>query len=306
MALIFDPNVYPYIESALDCIRDELECQGVGVCRYDTLIAAQDQLDGCDCCENTPDGTQGRVWARATDVTAVEGPRNIPNCPPSFVAAINFGISRCAVTGENLPSSDVLRDQAVRGYADMHAIYMALSKCDSRRWPTTMNRWTPIGPSGGCYGGIWSVELRVGLPIMARIDAAGMAELKQKIVREVDRTATRVRNQIQRRTPVDTGTTRAGWQIRHSSTGNTITATVYNKSDVALYLHTGTGIYGPRGREIRPVRADALRFKPKGSSRYIYRMSSRGYPPSSYIIRGLRAGTNWPVTVYYPDGRMPR
>ncbi|TMZ65869.1 HK97 gp10 family phage protein [Klebsiella pneumoniae] len=141
---------------------------------------------------------------------------------------------------------------------------------------------------------------------MATINRAVMAQVHDRVFREVDRTAARVQREIKRRTPVDTGTTRAGWRIRYASARNTITATVYNASPVATYLHTGTGIFGPRGREIVPVRADALRFKPKGSSRYIYRMSSKGYPSSSYIIRGLRAGTNWPVTVYYPDGRAPR
>lgn len=141
---------------------------------------------------------------------------------------------------------------------------------------------------------------------MATINQTVLAQVHRDVFREVDRVANRVQREIRRRTPVDTGTTRAGWRIRYSSRGNVTQATVYNASPVATYLHTGTGIFGPRGREIVPVRADALRFKPKGSSRYIYRMSSKGYPSSSYIIEGLRAGTTWPVTVYYPDGRTPR
>jgi len=163
MALIFDPQVYPYMKAALGCIEEELECQGVGACRYDALITAQDQLDGCDCCgeEHARLGRDGRVWARAVSINAVEGPTNIPNCPPRLVAEINFGISRCAVTGEELPSTGELEAQAVRGYADMHAMRMALTKCDPKRFNATLGQWTPLGPSGGCYGGIWSVQLQL-------------------------------------------------------------------------------------------------------------------------------------------------
>src|SRR5690625_6944390 len=70
MAMIFDPQVYPYMKAALGCIEEELECQGVGACRYDALITAQDQLDGCDCCgkEHARLGRDGRVWARAVSI----------------------------------------------------------------------------------------------------------------------------------------------------------------------------------------------------------------------------------------------
>src|SRR5690625_7299333 len=104
---------------------------------------------------------------------------------------------------------------------------------------------------------------------MATINRAVMAQVHDRVFREVDRPAARVQREIKRRTPADTGTARAGWRIRYASAGHTITGTVYNASPVATYLHTGTGLSGPRGRAITPVRADAPRAKPRGSSRSI-------------------------------------
>jgi hypothetical protein len=41
--------------------------------------------------------------------------------------------------------------------------------------------------------------------------------------------------------------------------------------------------------EIRPVRAKALRFKPKGSKQFIFRMKAKEVPPNRYLQRSLRA-----------------
>ena len=49
------------------------------------------------------------------------------------------------------------------------------------------------------------------------------------------------------------------------------------------WLNHGTGIYGPRKKPIRPVRAKYLRFKPKGSGVYVYRKSVRGIKPRTYM-----------------------
>lgn len=155
MALVMDKTVFPFIARILECIREELECQGVPACRYDALITDQDQLDGCDCCD-----AQARVWARVSSIDAT-GVAIAPNCPPMLEATIQVGISRCAITGEELPDSSALRDQAIRGYADMYAMRHAIVTCKTKA-SYSLESWQPIGPQGGCYGGIWTINLRLG------------------------------------------------------------------------------------------------------------------------------------------------
>jgi hypothetical protein len=55
----------------------------------------------------------------------------------------------------------------------------------------------------------------------------------------------------------------------------------------ARWVHDGTGIYGPRGMMIRPVRAKFLRFKAGG--RVIYRRQVKGMKPNRYLLFALRA-----------------
>lgn len=53
----------------------------------------------------------------------------------------------------------------------------------------------------------------------------------------------------------------------------------------AIYQEIGVG-------PIYPVRANALRFKPKGSSVFIFRKSTSGIPPSLYLTRALAELSN--------------
>ena len=53
----------------------------------------------------------------------------------------------------------------------------------------------------------------------------------------------------------------------------------------ALYVHEGTGIYGPKKRKIVPKNAKALRFKAGG--RVIYRRSVKGQKPNRYLKRAV-------------------
>lgn len=56
----------------------------------------------------------------------------------------------------------------------------------------------------------------------------------------------------------------------------------------AHYQHEGTRAHGP-------VRAKAMRFKPKGSSRYVYATWVRGVRSDPYLVDALEAASPWPV-----------
>lgn len=57
----------------------------------------------------------------------------------------------------------------------------------------------------------------------------------------------------------------------------------------ALWVHDGTGLYGPRHMKITPKRAKYLRFTPKGSSGAIYRRSVKGMKPNPFLRDALPA-----------------
>lgn len=53
----------------------------------------------------------------------------------------------------------------------------------------------------------------------------------------------------------------------------------------AKWVHSGTGIYGPRGTPIRPVRARLLRFQVDG--RWVYAREVRGMKPNHFLTDAL-------------------
>lgn len=57
----------------------------------------------------------------------------------------------------------------------------------------------------------------------------------------------------------------------------------------ARWVHDGTGIYGPHHTPIVPRRAKFLRFRPRGSSRYVYARSVKGMRPNPFMRNALPA-----------------
>lgn len=103
------------------------------------------------------------------------------------------------------------------------------------------------------------------------------------------RSAIRVQNEARRRCPVDTGTLRRS--ITFSISGlspETMSARVGSNVEYALAVEVGTGIYGPRGRPITPVRAQVLVFPGRGG-RTVYARSVRGRPATPYLKPALDA-----------------
>ena len=60
----------------------------------------------------------------------------------------------------------------------------------------------------------------------------------------------------------------------------------------ALLVHDGTGLYGPKKRAITPKTKKALRFKPKGSSRFIIRRSVKGMVANPFLKDALPAAAD--------------
>lgn len=59
-------------------------------------------------------------------------------------------------------------------------------------------------------------------------------------------------------------------------------------TNYARYVHDGTGIYGPRGVPIRPRKGTYLRFKPRGSNRFVYAKEVKGMRPNPFLREAVR------------------
>lgn len=123
-------------------------------------------------------------------------------------------------------------------------------------------------------------------------------EVAQAGRRWAERLGAEVVNEAKNRAPVDEGTLRAS--ITHVTTVDSGSAKVVVGSplDYAEYLHTGTGIYGPKGTPIVPVTRQALKFKwdgPGGATRskdkrgYVFAKSVKGIEPNPFLADALIA-----------------
>jgi hypothetical protein len=94
----------------------------------------------------------------------------------------------------------------------------------------------------------------------------------------------RVKAQIQRRAPVDTGRLRSSWRIKHiPSSGPVAVSYVYTDVNYANYVIRGHGV-------ITPKRGEYLRFRGRGGA-WVFAKRVRAVPPNNFVQAGLIAGT---------------
>lgn len=88
---------------------------------------------------------------------------------------------------------------------------------------------------------------------------------------------------------VDSGRLRSSIQTARVRRNNLPGARVGSNVKYALWVHQGTGIYGPRRTKIVPRSRKALRFIPKGQTGYVFARSVRGMRPNHYLTNALPA-----------------
>lgn len=88
---------------------------------------------------------------------------------------------------------------------------------------------------------------------------------------------------------VDTGRLRASITTQLVTIRGWPAVRVGTNVSYAVYVHEGTGIYGPRGVPIRPVRARMLRFVPRGQTKPVYARQVRGMVPNRFLKNALHA-----------------
>lgn len=124
----------------------------------------------------------------------------------------------------------------------------------------------------------------------------------------VRRVVTSTRNLAVSMAPVDDGPLRASLRTKYESSGRYFKGWVYSDLEYALYVHEGTGIYGPKGQPIKPKRGRYLVFEarnarttPRGRGNLVFAREVRGQRPNRFLLRALQAASPWPVddTVIY-------
>jgi len=88
---------------------------------------------------------------------------------------------------------------------------------------------------------------------------------------------------------IDTGRLRASISTNLVTRNGVPTVLVGTNVNYALFVHNGTGIYGPMHRPIRPRHAKFLRFRPRTSRRFVYARQVRGMPPNPFLKNALSA-----------------
>lgn len=88
---------------------------------------------------------------------------------------------------------------------------------------------------------------------------------------------------------IDTGRLRASIATQVVMRNGAPAVLVGTNVRYAMWVHDGTGIYGPAHRMIRPRRAKRLRFRPQGSRRFVHARAVRGMVPNRFLVNALPA-----------------
>mgnify|MGYP001612490550 CR=1 FL=1 len=93
-------------------------------------------------------------------------------------------------------------------------------------------------------------------------------------------------NRARQLAPVDTGSLRASVSTSVFRRGGKLVGSVHSLLDYAIFVHEGTGIYGPRHRIIKPRRAQVLVFRPRGGPT-VFARSVKGQQGQPFLVRAI-------------------
>lgn len=125
-----------------------------------------------------------------------------------------------------------------------------------------------------------------------RLDPAALARLKSPkgiVAQGLYKRGLRVQAKARSLCPVDTGRLRASITVEIIEKAGYLICRIGTNLSYARAVHNGTGIYGSSGVPITPKNATVLRFKPKGSTAFIFRPSSAGTKPRPFLRDALGA-----------------
>lgn len=110
-----------------------------------------------------------------------------------------------------------------------------------------------------------------------------------EVHREVAKHTRTVTALAKQKANVDTGKMRSRINGEVIVRGKRVRGRIESPAEYTKYVHEGRG-------PVRVKKAKALRFKPKGSSAFIFRMKVGPYEGNPFLVDALEAGQPWPVT----------
>lgn len=122
-----------------------------------------------------------------------------------------------------------------------------------------------------------------------------------ELVRSIDRIGRRVVNQAKRNARVDDGQGRQSIDHTVTTIGYKIIMRAGSPLKYMYWQHEGTGIYGPHGTPIVPVRRKFLRFEvksgkaAKGRRPVIFAKSVKGVKGDKWLVRAFKDVSPYPV-----------
>lgn len=173
-----------WIQPALFALKDCL-CETLAAAPYTPVCFCCVQhsqglppMDRCDC-ECTFGGGEdpvvqgnGQAWVRLVQVFQEQTQINPRVCQSVLKADVQLGVYRCiegvldtSVDPPGLPTCEQLENDALLILADRAAMWRAVQCCTGvKALDPVIGNWVPIGPSGGCAGGVLTVTLSFIMP----------------------------------------------------------------------------------------------------------------------------------------------
>lgn len=150
------------------CVGEALD----DICSYSLTIGETyvpfdpDEDDECE----DDEAVCSQAWVRVMTVAPVNKAESFEigdGCYVTLGMTLEIGVYRCLDIpegGEAPTASDVLV-AAMQSMTDMRAIYCAVMSCGGEEGPgfdsIESGTWTPSGPLGGQYGGIWTFDVEI-------------------------------------------------------------------------------------------------------------------------------------------------
>lgn len=143
------------------CLCEKLAEQGwPEPCFCGPLPGEQVPFDYCDECSG------GMAWVRLSGITPIDDPNLVANvsCVQMFAVGIEMGMvvgaalpTENAVGSLDLPSTVTLLTETLRQHQQMGVMHEALTCCTLPGFEKIRDlTYAPIGPDGGCVGGLWT------------------------------------------------------------------------------------------------------------------------------------------------------
>lgn len=153
-------HVAKILDAALDAI-----CLSPETCRTGRYLGGEVPWDECG--DGGCSNKDGMLWAKLIGVNPVSGQSTSTKCA-DYLWTAEVGVVRCiaGVTTNGVPGMGLIEADANRQVTDADAIFTALT-CglapDSLLADVELTSWSPLGPSGGCAGGAWTMRGRLSV-----------------------------------------------------------------------------------------------------------------------------------------------